>query len=116
MWRARVVSECAAGRPRAAARILRSYGPGPDDRTREIHRRLINYITANAEGIRNYTRTDLFGSGSVEKAVGVLVSRRLKCRGMSWLKPGALGILKLKMLRFNNEWDAHWESRFAEAA
>jgi len=40
----------------------------------------------------------------------------LKCRGMSWLKPGALGILKLKMLRFNNEWDTHWESRFADAA
>jgi hypothetical protein len=115
-WRERVLSECVAGRPHAAVRILRSYDPGPDDRVREVHRRLINYITVNAEGIRNYTRTDLFGSGSVEKAVDVLVSRRLKCRGMSWLKPGALGILKLKLLRFNNEWDAHWESRFADAA
>lgn len=90
--------------------------PGSDDRVRGISQRLVDYITANAEGVRNHTRTGLFGSGSVDKAVDVLVSRRLKCHGMSWLKPGALGVLKLTMLRFNNEWDAHWGSRFTEAA
>lgn len=111
-----VIDECVAGHPHAATALLRSFDPGPDERARELHSRLIRYITVNAKGIENYTRTDLFGSGSVEKAVDVLVSRRLKCRGMSWLKPGALSILKLKMLRFNDEWDAHWESRFAQAA
>jgi hypothetical protein len=25
-------------------------------------------------------------------------------------------MLKLKLLRFNDDWDSHWESRFAEAA
>lgn len=111
-----VMDACLAGRPHDAATLLRAYDPGAEERMRILHARLIGYVVANAEGIENYTRTDLFGSGCVEKAVDVLVSRRLKCRGMSWLKPGALGILKLKLLRFNNEWDAHWESRFAEAA
>jgi hypothetical protein len=115
-WCERVLTACVAGRPDEAIRTLRRYDPGADDRTRALHERLIGYIKANAVGIENYTRTDLFGSGCVEKAVDVLVSRRLKCRGMSWLKPGALGILKLKLLRFNGEWDDHWGSRFAEAA
>lgn len=112
----RVMEACLAGRPHEAAALLRAYDPGTEERMRVLHARLISYVVANAEGIENYTRTDLFGSGCVEKAVDVIVSRRLKCRGMSWLKPGALGILKLKLLRFNNEWDSHWESRFAEAA
>lgn len=115
-WCELVTSACVLARPAEALRILSCYDPGADERMRLLHTRLMGYIRANAEGIENYARTDLFGSGSVEKAVDVLVSRRLKCRGMSWLKPGALGILKLKLLRFNNEWDAHWESRFAEAA
>lgn len=112
----RVVAECVAGRPHEAVRLLQGFDPGSDARARDLHSRLVRYILVNSEGIENYTRTDLFGSGSVEKAVDVIVSRRLKCRGMSWLKPGALSILKLKMLRFNDEWDSHWESRFAQAA
>lgn len=115
-WHAAVVRACIEGRPAEAIRVLRGYDPGDDERARLLHERLIGYIRSNAEGIENYTRTDLFGSGSVEKAVDVIVSRRLKCRGMSWLKPGALGILKLRVLRYNNEWDSHWASRFAEAA
>jgi hypothetical protein len=114
--REQVVAACLHGRPQDAAAILRTFDPGDDARYRVLHERLVTYIETNAEGIRNYTRTDLFGSGSVEKAVDVIVSRRFKCRGMSWLKPGAQGMLKLKLLRFNDDWDSHWESRFAEAA
>lgn len=111
-----VTGACTAGRPGLATAILRRFDPGREPRYRKLHSRLIAYIEVNAEGIRNYTRTDLFGSGSVEKAVDVIVSRRFKCRGMSWLKPGAQGMLKLRLLRFNEDWDAHWGSRFAEAA
>jgi hypothetical protein len=35
---------------------------------------------------------------------------------MSWLKPGAQGMVKLKVLRYNRTWNDHWGSRFAEAA
>lgn len=114
--RADVVAACLRGCPGEAVGLLRGFDPGADARYRQLHRRLIAYIDINAEGIRNYTRTDLFGSGSVEKAVDVIVSRRFKCRGMSWLRPGAQGMLKLKLLRFNNDWDTHWAGRFSEAA
>lgn len=111
-----VVSACVRGAPEEAIELLEDFDPGADERYRELHRRLIGYIRANAVGIRNYVRTDLFGSGSVEKAVDVIVSRRFKCRGMSWLKPGAAGMLKLRLLRYNDDWETHWGSRFAEAA
>jgi hypothetical protein len=111
-----VIAACLCGRPDQAAGMLRRFDPGSDARYRDLHARLISYIEVNAEGIRNYTRTDLFGSGSVEKAVDVIVSRRFKCRGMSWLRPGAQGMLKLKLLRFNDDWDAHWAGRYSEAA
>lgn len=111
-----VTAVCVRGRPDEAIGLLRPFDPGEEERYQLLHERLMGYIGANAEGIRNYARTDLFGSGSVEKAVDIIVSRRFKCRGMSWLKPGAQSMLKLRLLRFNGDWDAHWESRFAEAA
>ena len=62
-------------------------------------------MRSNALGIENYVCTDLFGSGCVEKAVDVLISRRFKLPGMSWLKPGAQGMVKLKVLRYNRTWN-----------
>lgn len=70
----------------------------------------------NALGIENYVRTDLFGSGCVEKAVGIVISQRFKLRGMSWLRPGAQGMVKLKVLRYHRTWNDHWGSWLAEAA
>jgi hypothetical protein len=108
------IAACLAGDPIGAIRVLRAASPTPD--RDEAYRKLLFYIRRNALGIENYTRTDLFGSGCVEKAVDVLISRRFKLRGMSWLKPGAQGMVKLKVLRYNRAWNDHWGSRFAEAA
>lgn len=106
-----VIAACVAGRPDEAQRLLAAYRP-PVELT-ERWMRLIAYIRANREGISNYARSDLLGSGAVEKAVDILVSRRFKCRGMSWLRPGASGMLGLRLLRFNREWDSHWAGRLA---
>lgn len=108
------IRACLAGDPHGAIRVLRAARPVPE--REESWRSLLYYIRSNALGIENYTRTDLFGSGCVEKAVDVLISRRFKLRGMSWLKPGAQGMVKLKVLRYNKTWNDHWGSRFAEAA
>jgi len=108
------VAACVAGDPAGALRVLRATMPAQE--RLETWRKLLFYIRSNALGIENYTRTDLFGSGCVEKAVDVLISRRFKLRGMSWLRPGAQGMVKLKVLRYNRTWNDHWGSRFAEAA
>lgn len=117
-WEASVrheaIAACLEGRPLEAIRVLREARPAYE--REDAYRRLLFYIRSNALGIESYTRTDLFGSGCVEKAVDVLISRRFKLRGMSWLKPGAQGMVKLKVLRYNRTWNDHWGSRFAEAA
>lgn len=106
-----VVAACAAGDPCAALRLLA--GHTPSEEKAEAHRKLLCYIKNNAEGIANYARSDLFGSGCVEKGVDLIVSRRFKGLGRTWLKPGALGMLKLRMLRFNGQWDHYWAERLA---
>jgi len=110
----RVTSACAAGDPEHALDLLRTYHPPTPEREEPL-RKLMYYVKTNALGIANYARSDLFGSGAVEKAVDLIVSRRFKGRGMSWLRPGALGLLKLRMLRFNGRWDNHWTARLAAA-
>lgn len=74
---------------------------------------LLEYITANAEGIQNLAHFAATGSGPVEKTVDTLVAHRYKKRGMSWRRPGSAALLRLRLLKANGEWDAHWASRRA---
>lgn len=106
-----VYEACQRGQPDRALSYLSTYIALTPEKEEEL-RKLKGYIYANRVGISNYARSDLFGSGAVEKAVDVLVSRRFKTRGMSWLKPGAAGMLALRLLRFNGEWDNFWKRRF----
>lgn len=109
-----VTGACAAGDPEEALRLLRGHS-APTPEREESHRKLVYYVKTNAEGISNYARSDLYGSGAVEKAVDLIVSRRFKGSGRTWFRPGASGMLKLRMLRFNGEWDRHWAERLAAA-
>jgi hypothetical protein len=109
----RVVDACIAGDPDAALRLLAAHTPTEDKV--EAHRKLLYYIKTNALGIANYARSDLFGSGCVEKGVDLIVSRRFKGLGRTWFRPGALGMLKLRMLRFNGQWEGYWAERLAAA-
>lgn len=106
----RIAQTCQMGRPDEALALLNQYQPSSEEEVERL-RKLKGYIRSNRVGISNYARSDLFGSGAVEKAVDLLVSRRFKARGMSWLKPGAAGMLALRLLRFNGEWDTHWNWR-----
>lgn len=105
-----VYEACQRGQPSEALSCLSTYKAQTTEKAEEL-RKLKGYIHVNRVGISNYARSDLFGSGAVEKAVDVLVSRRFKTRGMSWLRPGASGMLALRLLRFNGQWDSYWERR-----
>lgn len=109
--RKRVCEVCQRGQPDQALLFLSTYKAKTPEKEEEL-RKLKGYIRANRVGILNYANSSLFGSGAVEKAVDILVSRRFKTRGMSWLKPGAAGMLALRLLRFNGQWDSYWEKRF----
>lgn len=88
------------------------YRRSRDPDFREKLEKLLEYVKNNMEGIENYKRVGTVGSsGSIEKAVDVTVCRRFKKRGMSWLYPGLSGLLALKLLKLNGEWDAYWKTR-----
>jgi hypothetical protein len=74
-------------------------------------RKLVDYVYANREGIKNYRLIPLASSGPMEKAIDILASRRLKSRGMSWRRPGAHHMVRLRLLCLNNRWDEFWNQR-----
>ena len=94
-------------RLRAAASLERD----PDRRAAGV--KLLGYVAANAEGIRNLAHLAATGSGPVEKTVDTLVTHRYKKRGMSWRRPGSAALLRLRLLKANGDWEVYWDERRA---
>jgi hypothetical protein len=85
-----------------------------DPDKKEKLRSLYVYVRSNRDGIENYKKVGILGSGVVEKTVDILVARRFKLRGMSWFNKNAAKLLRLRLLKLNGEWDSYWEKRFNE--
>jgi hypothetical protein len=105
----RVLDDLRRADPHAALEILHSWHPPRDDR--RLYSRLLRYIRVNAEGIANHALVDIHGSGAIEKAVDLIISRRYKLRGMSWSEKGAAALLPFLVMRYNKTWKSHWDSR-----
>ena len=79
---------------------------------RENQRDLLEYVTNNARAIAAHRRVDwIHGSGWIEKGVDLMISRRLKNRGMSWTRKGAIHMIAFEVLRYNKQWDVYWNQR-----
>jgi hypothetical protein len=75
-------------------------------------RKLINYIDKNADGIKNASKMDFYGSGLIEKAVDITICRRFKKREMSWyVRRKANPLLALRLLKLNGEWETYWQKK-----
>jgi hypothetical protein len=72
------------------------------------------YVRSNLDWIANIPKVNGYGSGPVEKTVDIAVARRFKKRGMSWYRRNANPLLKLRLLKLNEEWDSYWEKRRKE--
>lgn len=46
------------------------------------------------------------GSGCIERAVALIINRRMKQRGMRWRRPNANGLVALRVQRLNRDWAA----------
>lgn len=68
-----------------------------------------------AAGSRTIGSSPLASSGPTEKAVDIVVARRFKRRGMSWLRRGASHLVRLRVLRLNGKWRTYWRERFEAA-
>jgi len=74
--------------------------------------KLYTYISRNRLGITNQFKLkdkEIERAGAIESNVNQAISARFKKRGMSWSKPGALALLKIKETILNGEWDDWWE-------
>lgn len=76
---------------------------------------LHDYIQFNRQGINAVKhipdkdlRRQVGNTGAIESNIDKFISHRMKKKGMSWSKTGALGLLKVKQLLSNGEWDAWW--------
>jgi hypothetical protein len=72
------------------------------------------YVRCNLDWIANIPKVNGYGSGPVEKTVDITVARRFKKRGMSWYRRNANPLLKLRLLKLNEEWDSYWGERRKE--
>jgi hypothetical protein len=75
--------------------------------------KLYTYISRNRQGITNQVRLKDKGierTGAIESNINKAIAARFKKKGMSWSKPGALALLKIKETILNNEWDNWWET------
>ena len=84
----------------------------PEKSTRGEYRdALIEYVTNNAGAIRAHRGSRIHGSGWIEKGVDLLISRRLKNRGMSWTRRGASHMIAFEVLLYNKQWELYWNQR-----
>ena len=75
--------------------------------------KLYTYISRNRQGISNQFILKDKGierAGAIESNINKVIASRFKKRGMSWSKPGALALLKIKETIINGEWDKWWET------
>lgn len=77
---------------------------------------LYAYIDQNREGINplkriedKSVRSKVMGAGAMESNIDKFLTHRFKKRGMSWSVKGALGLLKIKEVIANGEWDMWWD-------
>jgi len=75
--------------------------------------KLYTYISRNRQGITNQFKLkdkEIERAGAIESNINKAIAARFKKRGMSWSKPGALALLKIKETIINGEWDNWWET------
>jgi transposase-like protein len=76
----------------------------------------LTYLENQHEWIGNYEKWKQqgypVGSGIIERAVAVVINRRMKRRGMSWLRPNATSIVALRVAFLNEEWLLPTNTRF----
>jgi len=83
---------------------------------REEIDKLLGYLKHNQDGFYGSTALkgeirDKVGSGAIEKNIELVVGRRFKKWGMTWSKPGAHYLLKLRLLKYDPEaWDEFWNN------
>jgi hypothetical protein len=110
MIRDEALSACDCYEPSLIIDTIASWQPRDAAKAMEKDE-LVMYINNNADAIRNHRLVFIHGSGWIEKGVDLMISRRLKNRGMSWTTKGCSHILPFAILRYNHQWGVYWNKR-----
>jgi hypothetical protein len=91
-----------------AVQGLRTLGQGLDAEPLEIINQAITYLEHQRPWIGSYEHWRKLGypvgSGMIERAVGLVINRRMKKRGMRWCRPNATAVVALRTDLLNEDW------------
>jgi hypothetical protein len=104
------LSACDTFEPESIYAVIKSYESSDIAKTVQKDD-LLTYIKNNSLTIRNHKHVNIHGSGWIEKGVDLMVSRRMKNRGMAWTERGSSNIIPFAVLRYNKQWDVYWNTR-----
>ena len=94
--------------PQEALRYVQGLRPSDPEHGQELNN-FCAYIERNIDGMF-YNRPGPVGSGVVEKAADIVVARRMKRRGMTWIREGGNNLLALRLLALNHSYDRRYDT------
>ena len=102
----------------ALSKIKSIFQKSKGPKEKKILNDLYGYLSDNREGIHavkhipdKALRSQVGSTGVIESNIDKFINHRMKKKGMSWSRKGALGLLKVKQLIANDEWEAWWTSQ-----
>jgi hypothetical protein len=91
-----------------AVQGLRDLGTGLPAEPLEIIQKAITYLEHQRPWIGSYEHWRKLGypvgSGMIERAVALVINRRMKKRGMRWCRPNATAVVALRTDLLNDDW------------
>jgi len=94
-----------------ALRVLAGLRPVMESEPIAALEEAIGYLQEQRPWLGNYAQWQAegfsVGSGLVERAVALVINRRMKKRGMRWRRHNADAIVALRTCRLNDEWEEH---------
>jgi hypothetical protein len=96
------------GEVHKAHALLLRWQAEPAGATIEALKKALTYLGTQQDWIGSYEQWKQdgypIGSGIIERAVAVVINRRMKKRGMSWLRPNATAVVALRAAFLNEDW------------
>lgn len=97
-------------------RGLQELDEGLEPEVREKLRQTLVYLRNQRSWMGSYEKWKQqgypVGSGMIERAVALVINRRMKKRGMRWLRPNATAVVALRTDVLNEDWITPQQQRF----
>ncbi len=97
------------GEVEPATTLLLQWQAEPGGKSIPLLQKAITYLRTQQEWMGSYEQWKQqgypIGSGIIERAVAVVINRRMKKQGMSWLRPNATSVVTLRAAFLNEQWE-----------